>query len=147
LIKFCDEKFGNIKPKEVPENISSLIPEKIWNCMSKEKQKDLQETFDCYSYELWTATLLMIYRVLEEVLRVHVVYDLQGSEVQNIGEIINVLENKNYNENFIKKLEYYKDERNDFMHGKKRASPKEAKEMLWYLMSIVLWIYNIKPRE
>ncbi|GMO38153.1 MAG: hypothetical protein Ta2F_14270 [Termitinemataceae bacterium] len=145
LMKYCDEKFGDIKPKTVPDDISELVPQEIWNTMTKDKQKDLQETFGCYACEFWTATLLMIYRVLEESLRVHVEYDLKEKEVKNIGEIIDILRQHDYNENFLKKLEYYKDERNSFMHGKKRASPNEAKNMLGYLMSIVLEIYNIKP--
>jgi len=145
LMRYCDEKFGDIKPKNVPEDISELIPPEIWNTITKENQKDIQETFDAYHYELWTATLLMVYRVLEETLRVHIEYDLKKDEVKNFGEIIDVLKEEKYNDNFIKNLEHYKEERNDFMHGKKRASPNEAKKMLRYLMSIILWIYNIKP--
>jgi hypothetical protein len=145
LMEYCKEKFGDIKPKQIPDNISELIPEEIWNTMTKGKQKDLQETFGCYYCEFWTATLLMVYRVLEEALRVHVEYDLKEKEVKNIGEIIAVLNRHNYNKDFLDDLENYKEERNDFMHGKKRASPNEAKIMLYQLMRIVLWIYNIKP--
>jgi len=145
LMRYCDEKFSDIKPKNVPEDISTLIPTEIWDTITKEKQKDIQETFDAYHYELWTATLLMVYRVLEETLRVHIEYDLEKDEVKNFGEIIDVLKEENHNDNFIKNLEYCKEERNVFMHGKKRASPSEAKKMLGYLMSIILWIYNIKP--
>jgi hypothetical protein len=144
-MKFCDERFGDIKPKDIPDDISSLIPNEIWNTITKDTQKDLQETFGCYSFKFWTATLLMVYRVLEEVLRVHIVYDLKDNFPQNIGEIIDILRKKNYDENFLHNLELYKEDRNSFMHGKKRASPQEAKNMIRYLMSIVLWIYNIKP--
>jgi hypothetical protein len=146
LMQFCKEKFGDIKPSQVPDDISELIPEKVWNTMTSDKQKDLQETFGCYSCEFWTATLLMVYRVLEEALRVHVEYDLQEKAVQNLGEIIDILRNHDYNEDWLKDIENYKEERNNFMHGKKRASPVQAKNMIYQLMRIVLWIYNIKPR-
>lgn len=145
LMKFCDENFGDIKPKEIPDDISSLIPKEIWNTMTRDKQKDLQETFGCYSCEFWTTTLLMVYRVLEESLRVHVTYDLKKQTPQNIGKIIDILRDNNYNSSFIENLEHYKEDRNNYMHGLKRASPQEAKKMIGYLMSIVLWIYNIKP--
>ena len=145
LMEYCKERFGNIKPKQVPDDISELIPSLIWSTMTKDKQKDIKETFGCYSCEFWTATLLMVYRVLEEVLRVHIACDLKGPEVKNIGEIITVLNEHNYNKDFLDDLEKHKEERNDFMHGKKRASPNEAKLMLYQLMRIVLWIYNIKP--
>jgi hypothetical protein len=145
LMEYCKEKFGDIRPKQIPDDISELIPEVIWNTMTKDKQKDLQETFGCYSCGFWTATLLMVYRVLEEALRVHVEYDLKEHEVKSIGEIITVLTEHGYNRDFLDDLEKYKEERNDFMHGKKRASPNKAKIMLYQLMRIVLWIYNIKP--
>ncbi|GHV84343.1 hypothetical protein AGMMS50212_16830 [Spirochaetia bacterium] len=63
LMKYKDEKFGDIKPKNIPENISTLISDKIWKTMSDKIQKDLQEMFDAYHFELWTATILMAYNI------------------------------------------------------------------------------------
>ena len=145
LIKYIDEKFLDLTPNNIPEKISEIIPELILNNMTKNIQKDVQELFDAYCYELWTCTLLMAYRVLEEVLRVHVEYDLNENEVKNLGEAIKVLQEQNYNESLINNLQNCREERNNFMHGKKRASPADAKRMLGYIMSIVMQIYNIKP--
>jgi hypothetical protein len=145
LIKYIDDKMINIKPTDVPENISEIIPENIWNCITKDVQKDIQEMYDAYYHELWTATVLMIYRILERVLKVHVEYDLKQDEVKNLGEAIKILQDKNYNEDLIINLNHCREERNNYMHGKKRANPADAKKMLGYIMSIVLQIYNIKP--
>jgi hypothetical protein len=83
-MKYIGEKITDIKPNNVPENISEIIPELIWNNMTKDIRKDIQEMFDAYYNELWTCTLLMVYRILEEVLRVHVEYDLNENEVKNM---------------------------------------------------------------
>ncbi|GHV88012.1 hypothetical protein AGMMS50267_03720 [Spirochaetia bacterium] len=124
----------DIKPKKVPDDISSMFLVEIWNAMTKSMQKDIKELFGVFYIEAWTATLLMVYRILEEILRVHITHDLKETGVSNIGEEIEILRNKNYSQSFLEKLEYCKDERNDFMHGQKRANPKEAKEMVEYLM-------------
>lgn len=54
--------------------------------------------YDAYYNELWTATILMIYRILERVLRAHVEYDLKQDEVKSLGESIKILQEKNYDE-------------------------------------------------
>lgn len=150
LMKYIDEKFMDLRPNNIPENVSEIIPEKIWGNITKniqkDIQKDIQEMFDSYYNELWTATLLMVYRILEQVLRVHVEYDLNENDIKNIGEAIKILKEKNYNENLINNLQNCREERNNLMHGKKRASPSDAKRMIGYIMSIVLQIYNIKPK-
>jgi hypothetical protein len=144
-MKYIDENFMDLKPNNVPKNISEIIPEMLWNSITKNIQKDIQEMFYTYHHELWTATLLMAYRVLEEALRVHVEYDLNENEVKNIGEAIRILKEKNYNENLISNLQYFREERNNLMHGKKRASPADAKKVIGHITSIVFQIYNIKP--
>jgi hypothetical protein len=39
LMEYCKEKFSDIKPKQVPEDISELVPEAVWNTMTKDKKR------------------------------------------------------------------------------------------------------------
>jgi hypothetical protein len=97
LMEYVGEKYMDLKLNN--------IPKKIWNNITKDIKKDIQEMFDAFYNELWTATILMIYRVLEEVLRVLVEYDLNENKVKNIGEAIKILKEKDYNENLINNLQ------------------------------------------
>jgi hypothetical protein len=135
-MKYIGDKFVDLKPNNIPDNVSEIVPEKIWNNITKDVQKDIQEMFDTYYNELWTATLLMAYRILEEVLRVYVEYDLNENEVKNIGESIRILREKSYNENLINDLQSCREERNNLMHGKKRASSADAKRMIGYIIEL-----------
>lgn len=135
-----------IVPSRIPDEISSIVPEKIWNTMHKEIQKDLEELFNVYYYQQWTATSLMACRILERVLKIHVECDLKANAVMNIGDAIKeVKKSKYFDSNSIKELYDYQEQRNSFMHGNKRASGAEAKDLVGYVMKIAMRIHNIKP--
>ena len=87
----------------------------------------------------------MAYRILENVLKVHVAYDLKENDISNIGIAIKKLEEHNYEASLIKKLKEYRDHRNNYMHGNKRAGAGEAKNLVVDVMSIAMHIHNIKP--
>ncbi len=52
LMKYISEKYNDIKPNDIPENPKEIIPEAIWNCMTNNIQKDIQELFECYYHIL-----------------------------------------------------------------------------------------------
>lgn len=147
LLGVIDKEFIGITPNKIPEKMSAIVPEAIWGTMTSNVQKDIEEMFTVYCHEQWTATTMMVYRILEEVLRVHVEYDLGEDAVRNLGNSIKVLRERGYPESLINGLEYCRGERNSIMHGTKRASSADAKKMIGYVMSIALQIYNIKPRS
>lgn len=134
-----------ITPSKIPEDISSLFLEKIWNTMDKSIQNDIVELFEVYYIHQWTATSLMAVRLLENVLKIHIEDHLKEKAVTNIGNAIKKLEEHNYDPNLIKKLNECKEKRNDFMHGIKRAGAGEAKDLVSDVISITMSIHNIKP--
>ncbi len=133
-----------IVPSTVPEDISTLVPEKIWNTINQDIKKDIDELFNVYCYQQWTATALMAYRIFENVLKKHVEDHLKESNIINIGIAIQKLEEHNYEASLIKKLKEYRDHRNNYMHGNKRAGADEAKNLVVDVMSIAIHIHNIK---
>lgn len=145
LAKHLRDHIEGITPSKIPEDISSLVPQKIWETINTSIQKDINELFKVYSYQQWTATSLMASRLLENVLKVHVEYDLNEDSIKNIGEAIEKLKDHKYNSHLLKKLDEYREKRNSFMHGHERASSLDAKESVIFAMSIAMQIHNIKP--
>ena len=145
LNKHLESYIEGITPNQIPENISSLFLEKIWDTMNKSIQKDVKELFAVYVIHQWTATSLMAGRLLENVLKIHIEHDLKEEAVTNIGNAIKKLEKHNYDPSLIKKLNAYKEKRNNLMHGIKRAGAGEAKNLVVDVISITMSIHNIKP--
>lgn len=139
------EHIVSIVPSKIPKEISSLFPQEIWDTISNNIQKDINELFKVYQYQQWTATILMSSRLLENILKVHVEYDLKESTIKNIGEAIEKLKKHNYDPDLINELDQYREKRNRFMHGHERASSSEAKESVVFVISKTIQIYNIKP--
>jgi hypothetical protein len=144
LIKFINENYSDIRPHNVREKSPDKVFPEIWGRMAKFYQKEILELLTVYEVEQWTATMLMACRILESTLRLHVEEDLNACEVNNMQEAITIMEDNNYGEAFIKRLNDYKEERNSYMHGLKRAGSAEAKEMVNYFLSIFLQIFNIQ---
>lgn len=84
-------------------------------------------------------------RLLENVLKIHIEHDLKEEAVTNIGNAIKKLEEHNYDPSLLKKLNTYKEKRNNFMHGIKRAGSGETKDWVVDVISITMSIHNIKP--
>jgi len=120
---------AGIIPSDIPEDISSLFLEKIWNTMNKDIQKDVKELFKVYSIQQWTATSLMAYRLLENVLRIHIQHDLKKESIKSIGDAIKILKDYKYDPSLIKELRKHQERRNDFMHGNIRAGAGEVKKL------------------
>jgi hypothetical protein len=144
LLKFINENYSDIKPRDVADKCPSKIFPKIWECMSKYYQKEILEMLAVYEAGQWTATVLMACRILESTLRLHAEEDLNASDVNNINESIQVMEENHYGEAFLTRLTELKDERNSYMHGLKRAGAAEAKEMVNSVLSVFLQIFNMR---
>jgi ADP-ribosylglycohydrolase len=144
LLKFINENYNNIKPRDVNEKSPDKIFPKIWDQMSKFYQKEIMEMLYVYEDEQWTATTLMACRILESALRLHVQENLDVSETRNIREAIKIMEKNDYGEAFLNRLNELKEERNSYMHGLKRAGSADAKEMINYVLSIFLQIFNMR---
>ena len=138
-------KVINLKPTNIPEDISSLFLPKIWETINSDIQKDIKELYTAYQHQLWTATSLMAYRTLENILKVHIESDLKKGSANSITSAIKVLEDNKYNSGLLKQLSEYKDERNEYMHGNKRAGAGDVKKIIADIISITMHIYNIKP--
>ena len=138
-------KVINLKPTNIPEDISSLFLPKIWETINSDIQKDITELYKAYKYSLWTSTILMAYRILENILKVHIKSDLKTDPGNSITKSIQILEKNKYASNLLKKLSEYKDERNEYMHGNKRAGAGEVKKIVGDIISITMHIHNIKP--
>ncbi len=132
-------------PSKVPKYIKEIVPNEIWETMSDDIKKDVDELYTVYYHEQWTATSLMACRLLENTLAIHIEEDLKEKEPKNIGGSIKILEQRNYPKSLTDKLDEYREKRNDLMHGIKRASAAEAKELVGYSMSLCVQIHNIKP--
>jgi hypothetical protein len=145
LNKHIESYIEGITPSKIPQDISSLFLEKIWDTMNKNIKKDIEELFEVYFIHQWTATSLMAGRLLENVLKIHIAHDLKEETVTNIGNAIKKLEEHNYDPSLLKKLNTYKEQRNNFMHGIKRAGAGEAKNFVVDVISITMSIHNIKP--
>lgn len=145
LSRFIDQHYRNLRPSGIPEEISAIVPPDIWDSMTDDFQKDFEELFNVYFYEQWTATALMAYRVLEKALSIHVEYDLDVDEVRNIGKAVSILQNEGYSDKMINDLQWHRKNRNVYMHGKKRANPKEVQEIISFVVGFALHVYNIKP--
>ena len=142
---WMDSNIVNITPRSSSSDIVSKIPRKILDTINQDVTKDLKELLNTYQCQLWTATALMTGRILENVLKIHITYDLKEKSVNDIGDAINILEKNKYNQNLIKKLRALNEKRNTFMHGNKRAGSHEAKELLVDVIDIVINVHNIKP--
>lgn len=138
------EHIESIVPSKIPKEISSLFPQVIWDTMSDNIQKDIKELFKVYQYQQWTATTLMASRLLENILKVHVEFDLKKDTIKNIGEAIEILKKHKYDNVLLKDLDNYRIKRNNFMHGHERASSSVAKESVVFVISKTLQIYNIE---
>ena len=135
----------DLKPSKIPKDISSLFLTKIWETINKSIQKDIEELYKAYENSLWTSAILMAYRTLENILKVHIKSDLKKAPGDNIAKSIQILEENNYDPLLLKKLSSYKDERNEYMHGNKRAGAGEVKKIVGDIISITMHIHNIKP--
>jgi hypothetical protein len=144
LVKFINENYSGIKPRDVANKTLDKVFPKIWEQMSKYYQKEILEMLYVYKDEQWTAATLMACRILESVLRLHAEEDLNASEINNMQEAIQIMEENNYGEAFLNKLNDMKEERNSYMHGLKRAGSAEAKEMVNFVLSIFLQIFNMR---
>jgi hypothetical protein len=144
LLKFINENYSDIKPSDVVERCPSKVFPKIWERMSKYYQNEIFEMLAVYEIEQWTATMLMACRILESTLRLHVEEDLNASDINNMHESIKIMEENHYGEAFLNRLTELKDERNSYVHGLKRAGSAEAKEMVNYVLSIFLQIFNMR---
>ncbi|GHU60023.1 hypothetical protein FACS189444_6480 [Spirochaetia bacterium] len=144
LLKFINDNYSDIKPRDVQKKYPSQIFPKIWEQMSKYYQKEILEMLAVYEIEQWTATTLMACRILESTLRLHVQEDLNAEDISNMNEAIKILEENNYGEAFLNKLTELKEERNSYVHGLKRAGSAEAKEMVNYVLSVFLQIFNMR---
>lgn len=91
LNKHLESYIEGITPNQIPEDISSLFLEKIWDTMNKDIQKDVKELFEVYFIHQWTATSLMAGRLLENVLKIHIKDHLKEEAVTNIGNAIKKL--------------------------------------------------------
>ncbi|MCK5677842.1 MAG: hypothetical protein KAH72_05140 [Flavobacteriaceae bacterium] len=145
LKNHIESNIVGIVPSNIPEDISSLFLEKIWNTMNKDIQKDVKELFKVYSIQQWTATSLMAYRLLENVLSIHVEYNLKEESIKSIGDTIKILKDHKYDPGLLNELRKHQEKRNDFMHGNIRAGAGEVKKLVSDIMSIALNIHNIKP--
>ena len=106
-------------------------------------KKDIQEALDCYYYEQWTATSLMCFRIIERELKTHINCDLEIDEnITSFFRCIEVLNEENYDQDFLDKLDEIRELRNLGMHGEKRFSPDDAKYLVRNAFFIVSWIYN-----
>jgi hypothetical protein len=144
LLKFINENYSDIKPHDVTERCPSKVFPKIWEQMSNYYQKEILEMMAVYEAEQWTATILMACRILESTLRLHVEEDLNASDINNMHESIKIMEENHYGEAFLNRLTELKDERNSYVHGLKRAGSAEAKEMVNYVLSVFLQIFNMR---
>jgi hypothetical protein len=144
LLKFIDENYSDIKPHDVIERCPSKVFPEIWERMSNYYQKEILEMLAVYEAEQWTATMLMACRILESTLRLHVEEDLNASDINNMHESIKIMEENHYGEAFLNRLTELKDERNSYVHGLKRAGSAEAKEMVNYVLSVFLQIFNMR---
>ena len=140
--KQASEIFDHLRPNESPDRVGELIPQKIWNSMDSMIQKDIQEMLNVYYHTQWTATCLMAYRILESAREIHIRVDLKENEVLNLGQAIETLKEREYPEPLIEKLQVCRQARNEFMHGVKRASSEDARDILGYVMMVVLQVYN-----
>lgn len=145
LNKHIKFNLKEITPSTVPEHISSLFLPKIWDTIHKSIQKDINELFDAYYYKLWTATSLMAYRIFEQVLKVHIHYDLKEEPAKDITDAIQKLKKHKYDPSLINILDELKENRNNFMHGDTRASTQEAKQSIIKVITLTMNIHNIKP--
>ena len=145
LDEHIKSKVINLKPTNIPENISSIFLPKIWETINKSIQKDIDELYTVYLYKLWTPTTLMAYRTLENVLKVHITHDLKESSINSITNAIQVLKKHKYDSKLLAKLSKFNNERNDYMHGNKRAGSDDAKKIVSDIISITMHIHNIKP--
>ena len=144
LLEHIKLNIRKITPKNIQEDISSLFLPEIWNSINEDIRKDINELFSAYSHSLWTATSLMAYRIFENVLKVHIIYDLKDESVKYISDAINILEKHKYDTYLLNTLRNLKDHRNNFMHGKIRASPQEAKKSIMDVMLLTMSIHNLR---
>ena len=145
LIQHIEDKIRPLKPNEIPENIADIIPGDVWNAMSDYIRKDIQEMYNVYYNEYWTATSLMAYRILEYSLQIHIEEDLHHDDSNTLKNAIDYLRYHKYPESIVNQLDECRLMRNKFMHGEKRASSADAKFIVGYTMLILLQIFNMIP--
>ncbi len=142
-----DEVFNainTIKPSTT-ENLEceDLFTEYLCESMTDFVIKDIRELFDCISFELWTASVLMSARILESQLKAHIESDLNEKSPDTIGGCIYLLKNKGYDKGFIEMLEELRELRNDAMHAERRFSPSDTLDIVKKVLIIVASIHNI----
>ncbi len=141
LNKHIIDKIEGISPNMIPNDISTLILPKIWKNMHISIQKDIKELFEVFYIQQWTSTSLIAMRLLERTLCTHLECDLKEDGVNGLGDAIQKLNKHNYE---TVKLNEYREKRNSLMHGHIRASSKDTKELVNYVMQIVLHVFNIE---
>lgn len=140
----CNQNIFTLLPSNIRDiELNDIFHNSILNNMNEYLKKDLRETIDCFYYELWTATSLMCFRIIERELKTHINVDLEVEEdIMNWYRCIEILEDNNYNESFIEKLNEMRELRNLGMHGEKRFSSKDTIGLVRNAFFIVSWIYN-----
>ena len=143
--QYCEGRIFSLRPSTSQDiELEDVFHPDILGSMKDFLKKDLDETLDCFYYELWTATSLMCFRILERVLKTHINCDLEvEDEINNFWQCIKTLEEYEYDAEFLQTLDTIRESRNLGMHGEKRFSPKDAKELVHKTFYLVSWIYNI----
>lgn len=138
-----EEVIFPMRPSTCPDSIEDIYPEKIVDALGDYVYKDLAETLECFRLQLWTATALMSFRLIEGELRVHADVDLGYSgELKNLGQIIDVLWERGYPAASIEFLQRIREDRNLAMHAGKRFSPDWSTEIFKNALHTVMLVYN-----
>ncbi len=144
LCEICLEGIHNYIMKYF--NFHKLHPndlfKEIYKGFSKPLKNDLGELYDCIKNELYNASNLLAFRILEYNLKFFMRYDMDFNEPRDIRLCINKMKEMNFNQQVIDLLDDLRQLRNETMHTSKQFESDETINNIKKIFTIILWIHN-----
>lgn len=127
-------------------NFRRLHPNDLFKAIYKEfnepLKNDLEELYVCIKNELYSASNLLVFRILEYNLKFFVRYDMDFDDPRNIGLCINKMKELNFDQQVIDLLDDLRQLRNEIMHTSKQFINDETINNIKKIFTIILWIHN-----
>ncbi len=132
-------KYFNIQEKDPSDIFAELYLD-----FQESFKSDLKELFECIKNELWNASNLLIFRILDYNLNYFLTYDMNLDVNHNLRRRIRKMEEVGFDQSIIEFLDELRIKRNKMMHTSIQIGQKETIENIKKIYSIIVWIKNSK---
>ena len=114
----------------------------LYSDFCKSFKSDLKELYECIKNKLWTASNLLIFRILDYNLNYFLKYDMNFDINNNIRRCIRKMEEMDFDQSITEFLNELRIKRNEVMHTSIKIGQKDTIDNIKKVYSIVFWIKN-----